>query len=619
MTTRLWLTGSTTPYTPATAKGDWNSSVSSADIKYLSRNPGGSIGTSSVNAGSTAVDTDVILNRFVSDGMLKAGVFGATASWMIGSKATSASMGAVQHVHIWVTQGNSDTLRGTLLDNRVGTTAFTTTATGVGESGVTLAPVLVSVGDRVVFEVGYRTTSPSSSWNATINYGGTQTDDLSSGSTNVTTELGWLDLTGADGFLVPSMSTLSDAFNFTIDSKWVAPAGVTISDSRAKIDCTTADRVLYSADPREIQSSQAAFQVPILPAAGGGTGVYFSAYLMPGPTVNTTNLEIKYSPNTGNLEFRDNVGGTDASPTTITYSSSSHQWWRFRESGGSIYMETSPDSVTWTTRRTISTMRQWMRRGNHILFFEAVRASGTDDFAQIDNVNPVSFLPPGIGTLRDNFNDNSINTALWPNNYGTTAESGGRARVSCDTAFNAYKSAAAYTLQGSHFTIRVYPPAASGAGSATCTAFATSSVAGTDAGFLIDSVFSAMGCYLRSGFSDGSPTFLTYNATNHAYLRLRETNGTLYWETSPDAATWTVQRSATTPSWASGGDIALLLDSHRDTGTNDYAEYDNLNQTTESRTKVWTGSAWVEKPIKVWNGSAWVAKRLKTYDGSSWI
>jgi len=33
---------------------------------------------------------------------------------------------------------------------------------------------------------------------------------------------------------------------------------------------------------------------------------------------------------------------------------------------------------------------------------------------------------------------------------------------------------------------------------------------------------------------------------------------------------------------------------------------------------VWTGSAWVSKPVKVWTGSAWVAKPVKIWNGSAW-
>jgi hypothetical protein len=35
--------------------------------------------------------------------------------------------------------------------------------------------------------------------------------------------------------------------------------------------------------------------------------------------------------------------------------------------------------------------------------------------------------------------------------------------------------------------------------------------------------------------------------------------------------------------------------------------------------KVWTGSAWVLKPVKVWTGSAWVAKPVKFWNGTAWV
>jgi hypothetical protein len=35
--------------------------------------------------------------------------------------------------------------------------------------------------------------------------------------------------------------------------------------------------------------------------------------------------------------------------------------------------------------------------------------------------------------------------------------------------------------------------------------------------------------------------------------------------------------------------------------------------------KVWTGSAWVDKPVKVWSGSAWQTKPLKYWNGTAWV
>lgn len=35
--------------------------------------------------------------------------------------------------------------------------------------------------------------------------------------------------------------------------------------------------------------------------------------------------------------------------------------------------------------------------------------------------------------------------------------------------------------------------------------------------------------------------------------------------------------------------------------------------------KVWTGSAWAEKPVKVWTGSAWATKPVRHWTGSAWV
>lgn len=40
---------------------------------------------------------------------------------------------------------------------------------------------------------------------------------------------------------------------------------------------------------------------------------------------------------------------------------------------------------------------------------------------------------------------------------------------------------------------------------------------------------------------------------------------------------------------------------------------------TTGQIKVWSGAAWLAKPVKVWNGSSWVVKPLKRWNGSAWV
>jgi hypothetical protein len=184
---------------------------------------------------------------------------------------------------------------------------------------------------------------------------------------------------------------------------------------------------------------------------------------------------------------------------------------------------------------------------------------------------------PTFAELADDFEDGTLDTGLWSGSYGDPDEPGGRARIPCTTGYAGLKSGSVYTLTGSGITIRLHPPAPNGAVSAVASCLVLTSTGGTDAGFIVDSAQTAVGLYLREGYADGAAVFLTYNATDHAWLRFRENAGTLYWDTSPDGVDWTNRRTATTPTWAADTDLAFLIEGHRDAGTNDFIEVDSVN------------------------------------------
>jgi hypothetical protein len=62
-----------------------------------------------------------------------------------------------------------------------------------------------------------------------------------------------------------------------------------------------------------------------------------------------------------------------------------------------------------------------------------------------------------------------------------------------------------------------------------------------------------------------------------------------------------------------------------ETGSSSYALPDGYVSETYSAPAaaglitVWTGSAWVDKPMMVWTGSAWMQKPLKRWNGSAWV
>ncbi|MHC3392090.1 hypothetical protein ACLQ2E_21885 [Streptomyces lavendulocolor] len=184
---------------------------------------------------------------------------------------------------------------------------------------------------------------------------------------------------------------------------------------------------------------------------------------------------------------------------------------------------------------------------------------------------------PGFGMLRDFFDDGVVDPVVWSQSYGDPVEAAGRARVPCTTGYAALRSASAYTLAWSQISLRVWPPAPGGASTAACSILVLSGVGGTDAGFLVDRAQSALGVYLRTGYADDGALFPAYDPVAHAWLRLREDAGSLYWEASPDGSAWSVLRTAPAPAWVSQPGLSLLLEAHRDAGVPDHAEFGSLN------------------------------------------
>ncbi|GHA28663.1 hypothetical protein GCM10010372_30570 [Streptomyces tauricus] len=191
---------------------------------------------------------------------------------------------------------------------------------------------------------------------------------------------------------------------------------------------------------------------------------------------------------------------------------------------------------------------------------------------------PLAGVP--FSALTDSFNDNTVDAVKWPDSYepGGYSETGGRARVACNTGYNAYASDAAYRLRESSVHVRMWPPAAGGAATEAWAQLLVQTVTlGTDAIFEVSAVTGNLIMAVRTGYFDPGQAAIPYDATAHAWLRIRETGGQLLWDTSPDGVTWTNRRTATNPAWVGDTTLQVQLISHRDGGVNDFAEFDSFN------------------------------------------
>lgn len=193
--------------------------------------------------------------------------------------------------------------------------------------------------------------------------------------------------------------------------------------------------------------------------------------------------------------------------------------------------------------------------------------------------------PYPLAMLGDDFDDGRINSTLWPTLSGGPTETGGRLRIPVSTAADAsVLSARTWNLVGSTLTAKLATvPAAGGSSNAAASMWVNSTTSGTRIGWRLDALAGVIAAMSQTGFSDPSPTNLTYSAIDHAWLRVRETSGTVYWETSPDGYTWTVQRTLATPSWVTSQTHAVEFPTTRTGGTSDFIEWDLVGATVKPR------------------------------------
>ena len=224
--TRFYIQNAAADVDPATERGAWNSTASYVPLK-LSRTKSGTIQTKAVTETSTTADNDVLLIKAVSEPIAATFTMSGTLTWILGASQNNNGMNAHWHVHVYVMQGNTDTLRGTLYNNyteAAGTNEWPTTAVGDAPAAtLTLSPVAIQANDRIVIEIGYvaRNTA-STSFTGTVWYGGTGATDLTAGG-DETTRPGWFEFSEN---LFPAPLSIAKPTNVQENDVMIASIGV---------------------------------------------------------------------------------------------------------------------------------------------------------------------------------------------------------------------------------------------------------------------------------------------------------------------------------------------------------------------------------------------------------
>jgi hypothetical protein len=193
-------------------------------------------------------------------------------------------------------------------------------------------------------------------------------------------------------------SSIVDDFSSSLNTtRWPANNGVTVSGGQANLTCNTNYADLSSAFSYTFDSVYA--KVTPAPANGGTTGnCYLRMALVASGQADGTFLGIVADTIEGTIYFQKAVGYWDNSGPGLTYSPTTHAWWKIALVGTNVVFSTSPDGTTWTTRYTTA-RPTYYNSAAFQLTFEAHRDSGTANTAIVDNVNTTGAVTVVTGAL----------------------------------------------------------------------------------------------------------------------------------------------------------------------------------------------------------------------------
>lgn len=177
-----------------------------------------------------------------------------------------------------------------------------------------------------------------------------------------------------------------------------------------------------------------------------------------------------------------------------------------------------------------------------------------------------------LDTLQDTFSS-TLDTGKWDGSYGGVDTSAGQARVPVTTGYPALATTTTYDITNSYIFAKITTPTQPGNGTKE---FYFEFNVDSNNRFMMFQSGSSDVIMRRRQAGTNSQTTLTYNAVTHAYWRLREASGTLYWDTSPDGITWTNRRSIAHSMTLTAGTVNVSA-GYYGTESADYAYIDNVN------------------------------------------
>ena len=245
MALKLYFQNAAAPFTPPTKRGAWDDITEVAGVHGLGDKSGA--WTSEGVYVPVGTDYDFLVTRFVSSPLTADTLFSGAIEGVIGVTEANVGLKAHLHLHVFVLQGQTDTLRGTLWADYIDPDEAATDGSVCGEAFAgTLTTLQARAGDTVVVEAGVRCNADSTRI-AQIWWSGTGAD-LTDGAT-VVNQPGWIQLGVQEG--------VQTAMSFS------ATGGTKSIDGDYTVHVFTADGTLECTGEIEAE---------VLVVAGGGSG-----------------------------------------------------------------------------------------------------------------------------------------------------------------------------------------------------------------------------------------------------------------------------------------------------------------------------------------------------------
>jgi hypothetical protein len=287
----------------------------------------------------------------------------------------------------------------------------------------------------------------------------------------------------------------------------------------------------------------------------------------------------------GTLKFTKTIGGTTTTLKTMVYSPASHLYWRLREDGTNTYWETSSDGTSWVIQAQAVT--SLLFPVDYILIDMGGSTDGgevnpgTVHFAQVNGGGTPSSKWCPMSTITDDFSTSTPSPA-WKRSYVnspmTVTQTGGQLMFTLAAnlvVFSAYYSSASYDLTGSSFVVQV--PQTANVATTAQTYIALNGQGANDIEMLEEN--GQLTARISVGGTDQNLASAAYDPTQHAWWRIRESGGTLFWDTSPDGKTWTVLCSDSTPFAIDVLDVVLAAGTWQSQANPGTSNFDNVNLT----------------------------------------